>query len=540
MRLTVGLKIAAGFLIAILALIISGYVTFNSTSKLINISERMKMQYELINKTDMMMNHLLYAENEQISFAITFDDEFAKSSDEDLIQSLEYIPSIEEIVLKINDAKYNDIIKSITNEVKKRAGDVRDNLIKIKKMNKEDALNFLKTDLKEKVDLNLEEADNKLESIAFSDLKSILKESEETADSAKMTIYISSSIFVLAILITGMLITFSISRPLKELTKASEEMAKGNLTVSVSDKYSKSSDETGALVNSFLKMNEKLKELIAEMREGVGILATASNEISSTTSQLAASSSETAASITETTTTVEEVKQTSKLSTDKARRVSENAQKTDFISQNGEKAISETISGMTKISEQMQLIADSILKLAEQSKTIGEIVSSVSDIAEQSNLLAVNASIEAAKAGEQGKGFAVVAHEIKNLASQSKQSTLQVKSILNDIQNGINNAVMTAEQGNKVVEQGIILSQQAGDSIKELSESISDSAQSAVQIAATNQEQFIGMEQVATAMENIKLAGSQNAESTKQLEFAARNLKELGLKMKSKIDQFKI
>lgn len=540
MRLTVGLKIAAGFLIAILALIISGYVTFNSTSKLINISERMKMQYELINKTDMMMNHLLYAENEQISFAITFDDEFAKSSDEDLIQSLEYIPSIEEIVLKINDAKYNDIIKSITNEVKKRAADVRDNLIKIKKMNKEDALNFLKTDLKEKVDLNLEEADNKLESIASSDLKSIIKESEETADSAKMTIYISSSIFVLAILITGMLITFSISRPLKELTKASEEMAKGNLTVSVSDKYSKSSDETGALVNSFLKMNDKLKELIAEMREGVGILATASNEISSTTSQLAASSSETAASITETTTTVEEVKQTSKLSTDKARRVSENAQKTDFISQNGEKAISETISGMTKISEQMQLIADSILKLAEQSKTIGEIVSSVSDIAEQSNLLAVNASIEAAKAGEQGKGFAVVAHEIKNLASQSKQSTLQVKSILNDIQNGINNAVMTAEQGNKVVEQGIILSQQAGDSIKELSESISDSAQSAVQIAATNQEQFIGMEQVAAAMENIKLAGSQNAESTKQLEFAARNLKELGLKMKSKIDQFKI
>ena len=540
MRLTVGLKIAAGFLIAILALIISGYVTFNSTSKLINISERMKMQYELINKTDMMMNHLLYAENEQISFAITFDDEFAKSSDEDLFQSLEYIPSIEEIVLKINDAKYNDIIKSITNEVKKRAADVRDNLIKIKKMNKEDALNFLKTDLKEKVDLNLEEADNKLESIASSDLKSIIKESEETADSAKMTIYISSSIFVLAILITGMLITFSISRPLKELTKASEEMAKGNLTVSVSDKYSKSSDETGALVNSFLKMNDKLKELIAEMREGVGILATASNEISSTTSQLAASSSETAASITETTTTVEEVKQTSKLSTDKARRVSENAQKTDFISQNGEKAISETISGMTKISEQMQLIADSILKLAEQSKTIGEIVSSVSDIAEQSNLLAVNASIEAAKAGEQGKGFAVVAHEIKNLASQSKQSTLQVKSILNDIQNGINNAVMTAEQGNKVVEQGIILSQQAGDSIKELSESISDSAQSAVQIAATNQEQFIGMEQVAAAMENIKLAGSQNAESTKQLEFAARNLKELGLKMKSKIDQFKI
>ena len=540
MRLTVGLKIAAGFFIAILALIISGYVTFNSTSKLIQTTERMKMQYDLINKTDMMLNHLLTAEMEHHSYAITFDEIYAKNSEKDLNTSLDYISGIDELVLKMNDVKYSEITKAITSEVKKKAATIRGDLNNIKKMTSDVAINSLRTELESKGDLNLDETDEKLESIASADLKNILKESEETADTAKMTIYISSSIFVLAILITGLLITLSISRPLKELTKASEEMAKGNLTVSISDKYSKSSDETGMLVNSFLKMNDKLKELITEMKEGVGVLATASNEISSTTSQLAASSSETAASITETTTTVEEVKQTSKLSTDKARRVSENAQKTDFISQNGEKAISETISGMTKISEQMQLIAESILKLAEHSKTIGEIVSSVSDIAEQSNLLAVNASIEAAKAGEQGKGFAVVAHEIKNLANQSKQSTQQVKSILNDIQNGINNAVMTAEQGNKVVEQGIKLSHQAGDSIKELSESISDSAQSAVQIAASNQEQFIGMEQVAAAMENIKQAGSQNAESTKQLEFAARNLKDLGSKMKSKIEQFKI
>lgn len=540
MKLTVGLKIAAGFFIAILALIISGYVTFNSTSKLIHITERMKIQYDLINKTDMMLNHLLAAESKQNSFAVSFDEVFAKGAEDDLNASLEYITSIDELVTNLNDVRYNDITKTITSEIKKRASAIRGNLTSVRKMTKEDAINFLRAELKRKENVNLDESDEKLESIASSDLKSILKVSDETAANAKMTIYISSSLFILAILITGLLITISISRPLKALTKASEEMAKGNLTVNVPEKYSRINDETGMLVNSFLKMNNKLKELISEMREGVGVLATASNEISSTTSQLAASSSETAASITETTTTVEEVKQTSKLSTDKARRVSENAQKTDFISQNGEKAISETIYGMTKISEQMQLIAESILKLAEHSKTIGEIVSSVSDIAEQSNLLAVNASIEAAKAGEQGKGFAVVAHEIKNLANQSKQSTQQVKSILNDIQNGINNAVMTAEQGNKVVEQGIKLSHQAGDSIKELSESISDSAQSAVQIAATNQEQFIGMEQVAAAMENIKQAGSQNAESTKQLEFAARNLKDLGSKMKAIIEQFKI
>jgi methyl-accepting chemotaxis protein len=386
-------------------------------------------------------------------------------------------------------------------------------------------------------------------------------------------------IVVVVVSIIGYVITTAISRPLRSITEAANQMSTGDLNISVPEKYSLKNDETGVLVNSYMKLTKNLKKMaeiaeqissgnllvditpqsgrdllgnaflrmkdnllsmLKETTEAVNVLASASSQISSTTTQLAASATETAASISETTTTVEEVKQTSKHTTEKANQVSETVKNTDIISQEGEKSIAETINGMTKINEQMQIIAETIIKLSEQSRTIGEIVASVSDIAEQSNLLAVNASIEAAKAGEQGKGFSVVAMEIKNLAEQSKQATKQVKNILDEIQNSINNAVLSTEQGSKVVEVGIKKSEVAGESIKELATNIGESSNAALMILATSQQQSVGMDQVATAMENIKQASMQNVESIKQLEIAAVNIKDLGGKLKTQMEKYKI
>src|SRR4030067_173625 len=109
---------------------------------------------------------------------------------------------------------------------------------------------------------------------------------------------------------------------------------------------------------------------------------------------------------------------------------------------------------MHRIQEQMESIAQSIVRLSEQGQAIGEIIATVNDLAEQSNMLAVNAAIEAAKAGEQGKGFAVVAQEVKSLAEQSKQATAQVRTILGDIQKATSGAVMATEQGSKAGETG--------------------------------------------------------------------------------------
>ena len=200
----------------------------------------------------------------------------------------------------------------------------------------------------------------------------------------------------------------------------------------------------------------------------------------------------------------------------------------------------ETVGKMNRIRQQMESIAESIVRLSEQSQAIGEIISTVNDLAEQSNLLAVNASIEAAKAGEHGKGFAVVAQEVRSLAEQSKQATTQVRTILNDIQKATGAAVLATEQGSKTVDEGVRQSAQAGESIKALASSIAEAAQAGMQIAASSQQQLVGMEQVITAMNNIKLASEQNVAGTRQTETAARGLHELGQKLKQLVDQFKV
>jgi len=282
------------------------------------------------------------------------------------------------------------------------------------------------------------------------------------------------------------------------------------------------------------------RSITRQLRETIAQLSSSSAEILAMTTQVASGAAETATAVSETTTTVEEVKQTAQVSSQKAKYVSETAQKASQTSQAGRKSVEGAMEGMGRIREQTESIAESIVRLSEQSQAIGEIIATVNDLAEQSNLLAVNASIEAAKAGEQGKGFAVVAQEVKSLAEQSKQATAQVRTILNDIQKATSAAVLATEQGSKAVETGARQSTEAGESIRLLADSIVEAAQAATQIAASSQQQLVGMDQVALAMENIKQASTQNAASTKQAEMAAQNLHELGQKLKQMVDRYQV
>jgi methyl-accepting chemotaxis protein len=279
------------------------------------------------------------------------------------------------------------------------------------------------------------------------------------------------------------------------------------------------------------------KSITRQLREAIAQISSSSAEILATTTQVASGSAETATAVSETTTTVEEVKQTAQVSSQKAKYVSEAAQKSAHVSQTGKKSVNETVEGMNRIREQMEAIAETIVRLSEQSQAIGEIIATVNDLADQSNLLAVNAAIEAAKAGEHGKGFAVVAQEVRSLAEQSKQATAQVRSILTDIQKATSAAVLATEQGTKAVDAGVKQSTEAGESIRLLAESIGESAQAATQIAASSQQQLVGMDQVALAMDNIKQASAQNVAGTKQAETAAQNLNELGLKLKQLVER---
>jgi CHASE3 domain sensor protein len=287
-----------------------------------------------------------------------------------------------------------------------------------------------------------------------------------------------------------------------------------------------------------LLFNLSLRKVGAEVREGTNVLAAAASEIVATTAQVASGTAETAAAVTETTTTVEEVKKTAELSSDKARYVSETAQQAAEVSRSGQRAVEQLIEGINGMRQRMEAIAESVMKLSEQGQAIGEIIATVNDLAEQSNLLAVNAAIEAAKAGEQGKGFAVVAQEIRSLAEQSKQATGQVRTILGDVQKATSAAVLAAEQGSKAVDVGVRSSGQAGETIRQLAQGIAEAAQAATQIAASSRQQQAGMDQVAAAIASIREASAQNVAGTRQAEAAAHNLSELGVKLQGMLQQY--
>jgi methyl-accepting chemotaxis protein len=277
-----------------------------------------------------------------------------------------------------------------------------------------------------------------------------------------------------------------------------------------------------------------------QIMESVGVLSTSVRQILDFSTQVATSASETATAITQTTTTVEEVRHTSQMAAQKARAVADAALKAAQISQEGKKSAELASEGMHRIRQQMESIADSMMRLSEQSQTIGQIIASVEDLAAQSNLLAVNAAIEAAKAGEQGKGFAVVAQEIKNLAEQSKQATKQVRGILSDIQKATGAAVMATEQGARAVESGVQQSSQAGESIITLAVNVAEAAQASTQIAASSQQQYTGMDQIVSSMMSVKQATTQNVTSARDLEAAAHNLNELGQRLKKLVQEYRV
>lgn len=407
-------------------------------------------------------------------------------------------------------------------------------------------------------------------------LKQRTERTHSDAEWAKRSIVVGTAVAFLLAALMGWLIARSVTRPLRDLTQVAERVTLGDLDVQVPQQLR--DDEIGLLAKAFDRMMQSLRgmaktaELIAagdlrsavqshsgsdvlssafarmsgdlraqvsSLVEAAGTLTSVANEIVASTSQLTASASETAAAVSETTTTAEELRQTAQLASQKARQVSDEAQKMVQVSQSGRKSAGDATAGMARIRHQMDAIAASMLRLSEQSQAIGQIIAAVEDLASQSNLLAVNAAIEAAKAGEHGKGFAVVAQEIKSLAEQSRQATGQVRTILGDIQKATGAAVMATEEGGKAVDGGTRQTELAGESIQALSGSTAEAAQAMTQIAVSSQQQLAGVGQVVAAMDSIRESSTQNVASAKQLETAARNLNDVGAQLQHLVGRYK-
>jgi methyl-accepting chemotaxis protein len=360
-------------------------------------------------------------------------------------------------------------------------------------------------------------------------------------ENAYRTVAVFIVIGILAVLlgiISAAKLTRMITTPLNRITDHAGEIAAGNLAIAI-DREERQ-DEFGTLGNAFGRMVESLRELSRELRDGINVLASSGSQILAATTEMASGAAQTATSVNETTATVEEVKQTAHLAAEKSQHVADIAQRAVQASQAGRGAVDEAVEGMRQIMEQMEAVTDSIVRLSELSQTIGGIITTVNDLAEQSNLLAVNAAIEAAKAGEHGKGFAVVAQEVRHLAGQSKQATAQVQGILGDIQKATSASVMATEQGTKAVETGMRQSSRAGEAIRTLSETVEEAATAALQITASSKEQLVGMDQIALAMQNIKTATSQQVAGTRQTEEASMKIHDLGKRLKELAARFRV
>ncbi len=283
-----------------------------------------------------------------------------------------------------------------------------------------------------------------------------------------------------------------------------------------------------------------LQQSIDQLREASFDLSMSSSEILSTTVNQAAGAVEQSAAIEQTTITVEQLKSIAEHGLARAQQVADVAQKTVQTSERGRQAVQDTITGMGQVRDQVEDIAANILQLSEQTRQIGQIIATVNDIAEQSNLLAINASVEAARAGGAGLSFAVVAEEMRDMAKQSRAATEQVRNILVGIQNAIQATVAATEAGKAQVSSGVQLAAQTGEAIEMLSATIQQAAQATTELAAGGQQQSAGVDQIVQAMHNINTATQQSLASTHQAERSAHNLDDLAKKMAETVGRYRI
>jgi Methyl-accepting chemotaxis protein len=326
---------------------------------------------------------------------------------------------------------------------------------------------------------------------------------------------------LLAAAAAGWVIGSSIGAALRRFMGFVQRVGQGDLTHTLPDDGGGELARMGAHLNG---MRESLRNVATRTRAAAEDVNAATAQIRTSAQEQAAASAQQLSAIEQTTATLTEITESGAQITRRAQEVERNAQEAVGLSERGLEAVAETVKSTDSIREQVESVAATIVRLSERTQAIGETILTVNTIAERSHLLALNASIEAAAAGEHGRTFAVVAGEIKRLADQARDATGRVRDNLGEIQHGITTSALLAEEAAKRVEAGRLQSQDTDRTIRGLAEAIQESVQAFQQIvAATNQHQ-IGLEQVMQALASVRQAASQTSSTTRELEVSATNL----------------
>ncbi|MFH0736563.1 MAG: methyl-accepting chemotaxis protein [bacterium] len=321
-----------------------------------------------------------------------------------------------------------------------------------------------------------------------------------------------------------------------ELQNLNEGVKKGKLDVRIDDaKFANIFNKIAVGINQTV---ETLTEPIYKISETIQATASAANQISASTEEMATGSNEQSSYISEVAAAVEEMTRTIFSTTKNTTVAAEASKHSADKAKEGGKIVDEVVHGMIKISEVVEQSANKIYILGENSDKIGEIIQVINDIADQTNLLALNAAIEAARAGEQGRGFAVVADEVRKLAERTTNATKEIAKMIKQIQVDTGLAVESMKVGTINVENGKILVNKAGDVLKIIIDSSEKVTDVIVQVAASSEEQSATSEQISKSIETINRVIKESTTGVHQIAHAADDLNRLTENLQELIDQF--
>jgi methyl-accepting chemotaxis protein len=304
-------------------------------------------------------------------------------------------------------------------------------------------------------------------------------------------------------------ITRSITKPISEAVRMARRVADGDLT---SDIQIDSTNETGQLMQALKDMNSSLVRIVGEVRTGTDTIATASSQIAAGNMDLSSRTEQQAASLEETASSMEELTSTVKQNADNAKQANQMAKSASQVALKGGNVVSQVVETMSSINNSARKIAD--------------IIGVIDGIAFQTNILALNAAVEAARAGEQGRGFAVVASEVRNLAQRSAAAAKEIKILIND-------SVEKVDNGSRLVDQAGATMVEVVDSVKRVSDIISE-------ITVASHEQTVGIEQINQTITQMDDVTQKNAALVEEAAAAAQSLQDQSAELANTVSVFKL